>query len=112
MALAIKLLFEPMRSLAFGSIVSGYMGVGTSLSNPVRQIFVQNLTDGTLTFSFNGVDDHFVLPTQGFLLLDITSNKTQNTGFYIEKGSRLYVKRLDTPSLGSVYFSVMYGSED
>ncbi len=112
MALAIKLLFEPMRSLGYASISGVYMGVGTVIDNPARQFLVQNLTNSTMIFSFDGVNDHFVLPANGFLLDDITSNKTQTQGLYIEKGSRLYVKTDGTPTSGSVYFSVMYGSED
>jgi hypothetical protein len=110
-ALAIRLQFEPVRSLAAASIGAGYMGVGTAISNPARQFFVQNLTDVTLMFSFDGINDHFPLPTNGFLLDDVCSNKTQQGGFFIAEGTRLYVKEIGTPTTGSVYFSVMYGAE-
>jgi hypothetical protein len=111
--LAIRLEFEPLRSLAFGSISGTYMGVGSILSHPARQILVQNLTDQTMIFSWDGITDHFVLPTNGFLLLDITSNKTiLHGGFFIAEGSRLYVKQLSAPSSGAVYFSSMYGSDN
>ena len=109
MSLAIHLGCEELRSLAFGSISGTYAGVGTSISNPARIFFVQNLTDVTCTFSFNGVTDHFVLAASGFLLLDVTSNKTVSQGFYIAEGSRLYVK--GSPSSGSVYLTVFYGTE-
>ena len=111
-SLAIRLQFEPVRSLGEASIGAGYMGVGTAINNPARQIFIQNLTDVSLMFSFDGIHDHFPLPTNGFLLLDITSNKTQQGGFFIAEGSRLYVKEIGTPSTGSVYFSVMYGEDN
>jgi len=110
-SLAIRLQFEPVRSLAFGSIGAGYTGVGTVISNPARQFFIQNLTDVTLMFSFDGINDHFPLPASGFFLDDITSNKTQQGGFYLAEGTRLYVKEIGTPTSGSVYFSVMYGSD-
>ena len=109
-ALAIRLKWEPVRSLAFGSIVAGYTAIGTPLSNPARQIFIQNLTDATLMFSFDGINDHFPLPGNGFLLDDITSNQTKQEGFYISAQTTLYVKRIGIPSLGSVYFSSAYGS--
>jgi len=113
MSLSIRLRFEAVRTLAFSSVGSSYMGVGTSLTNPIRQFFIQNLTDKTLMFSFNGVDDHFPLPSNGFFLDDITSNKTQKSGFFLAEGERLYVKEIggDTPTLGTVYFTVMYGSD-
>jgi hypothetical protein len=109
-ALALSMQFEPLRSLAFGSIGGGYMGIGGPLNHPSRQILVQNLTDVLLVFSTDGIDDHFVLPAGGFLLSDITSNKTQQGGFYLAEGSRLYVNDVSgAPTKGGVYFTVVYG---
>lgn len=112
MSLGIRLRFDDVRSLGFASIGAAYMGVGTSLNQPATQIFIQNLTNETLMFSFNGIDDHFPLPKNGFFLDDITSNKTQNSGLFLSEGDRLYVKEITaTPTSGTVYFSVMYISE-
>lgn len=111
-AISQRLAFEAQRSLAFGAIGAGYTGVGTSVSHPVRLIYIQNLTDATVQFSFNGIDDHFPLPANGFLLLDVTTNQTKSTnGFFLAEGERLYVKQLGVPTSGSVYFSVVYGRE-
>lgn len=110
--LSIRLRAEPVRTLVAASITNAYMGVGTAISNPARQIFVQNLTDETLMFSFDGINDHFPLPSNGFFLSDITSNKTQvGGGLFLAEGDRLYVKEIGNPTTGSVYFSVFYGSE-
>ena len=104
--------FEPQRSLAFGVIGAGYMGVGTAINHEARQFFIQNLTDATLQFSFDGVNDHFPLPSNGFFLSDITSNRTAvSTEFVLSQGSRLYVKQLGVPTTGAVYFSIIYGRE-
>jgi hypothetical protein len=107
---AIRLQMEPVRTLAFGSISGTYMGIGTSFVNPIRLIFIQNLTDVTLMFSLDGINDHFPLPTNGFLLLDVTSNKSIAQGFFIAEGTRVYVKEIGDPSTGSVYVTTMYGS--
>lgn len=110
--IAIRLDFEDLRSLAFGSISGTYMGVGSAIDHPARMILVQNMTDAALMFSWNGVDDHFPLASNSFLLLDITSNKTiLHGGFFIAEGSRLYVKEIGNPTSGSVYFTVMFGAE-
>lgn len=109
---AIKLVPEAARSLAFGSIVAGYTGIGTAITNPVRILHIQNLTDVTLMFSYDGVDDHFPLATNSFLLLDITANKSKDQGFYLEEGTRIYVKREGVPASGSVYVTVYYGSTE
>ena len=107
---SLKIKFDAQRSLAFGSIVAGYTGVGTYLAYPARMIIIQNLTDTPVQFSFDGITDHLPLPANGQVVLDLASNKTQEQGLYLDAGSRLYVKRLvGVPSSGSVYFSVIYG---
>lgn len=107
--LSVRLLAEPLRSLAFGSISGTYAGIGTVLSNPCRIIHFTNTTDVLLTLSFDGVSDHFVLPANGFLLLDVTSNKTVTGGsFTISQGQRFYAK--GAPTLGAVYIAAFYGA--
>lgn|SRR5574338_236082 len=109
--LSIRFRAEPVRSLAFGSIGPAYMGVGSALTHPIRQFFIQNLSDQTLMFSFDGINDHFPLPQNGFLLDDITSNKSRGEGWFLAEGDRLYVRELTTPAAaGAVYFSTFYGS--
>lgn len=75
---------------------------------------MQNLTDEYVLFSFDGLTDHDVLPPNGFTLLDVTTNKTENGGaMYISQGTRIYVKELSvTPTGGAVYVSVWYGKND
>lgn len=108
-SLAVRINFEPQRSLAYTGISGTYAGVGTSLVNPVNQFFVQNLTNALLQFSFDAINDHFVLPSNGFFLNDISSNKALANMLYLPVGKRLYVKTIGTPTSGSVYFTVMYG---
>lgn len=110
MSLAIRLLPETLRSLAFGSIGAAYMGIGTAFDKPIRIIFIQNLTDTLLMFSFEGVNDHFPLPTNGFMLLDVTANKTREQGYYVSEGTRIYVKEIVTPTSGTVYVSAFSGA--
>lgn len=109
--LAIRVMPETVRSIAFGSISGAYAGIGTSVSNPAHIIFVQNLTDAGMMFSMDGVNDHFPLPASGFMILDVTANKTANGGaFMIAQGTRFYVKQLSgAATTGSVYLSVFYG---
>jgi len=102
---------EPVRSLPFGSIGTAYTGIGGSMNKPIRIFFLQNLTDVNLFFSFNGIDDHFPLPANGFILLDITSNKTISQGFFLAEGQRIYVKQIGVPTTGSVYLTTFYGDE-
>lgn len=111
MNLSIRLLAEPVRTLGFGAIVAGYTGIGTGLTNPCRIVMVQNLTDVPLMFSMDGVNDHFPLTSNGYMILDVCSNAMTNLqGLYISSGQRFYVRQLGAPTLGSVYVSAFYGS--
>jgi len=110
-SLSVRLFPEPLRTLAFGAIGAGYMGVGTAFANPCRLIFIQNLTDALLMFSMDGMIDHFPLPSNGFLLLDISANRNNPQGaLYISEGTRIYVKDTGVaPTMGAVYVTVFYG---
>lgn len=110
MSLAIRMLAEPIRSLAAASIGAAYMGIGTALEFPSRLVYIINLTDAQLMFSIDGINDHFTLPEGGFLLLDVSTNQSHTQGFYISIGQRFYVKEVGTPTTGSVYVSTFYGA--
>jgi len=109
MSSSIRLAVDEVRTLGFAAIGAAYAGVGTRFEHPARIVFVQNLTDTLLMFSLDGTTDHFPLAPNGYLLLDITTNKTQDSGLYIAEGSRLYVREIVSPTLGSVYLSLFYG---
>jgi len=110
MSLAVRFAAIPVQSIAYTSLGVGYMGVGNAVPFPIRQFLIQNLTDATLMFSFDGVNDHFPLPASGFFLNDISSNQTFNQGWYMAEGTRLYVREIGTPTTGTVYFSAFYGA--
>lgn len=106
--LSIRMFPESLRSLAAGSISDTYAGIGTPFAYPVRIFYLQNQTDVGLTFSWDGINDHVYLPSNGFLLLDVASNSSMPAGaIYFGQGQRIYVA--GGPSTGSVYLSVFYG---
>lgn len=110
--LAIRVMPETVRTVAFGSISGTYTGIGTSFANPVHWFMIQNLTDASVMVSWDGINDHFPLPSNGYVIMDVTANKTQTGGaFYIAQGTRFYVKQLGAvaASSGSVYLSIFYG---
>ena len=98
---------EGLRELAFGSIVAGYTAIGTPFTHPISKLYITNLTDADLKFSFRSPDDHFVLPSLGFILIDVSMENANED--YISIGTRISVKRLETPTTGSVYVSAFYG---
>ncbi len=107
--LSIRIYPEVLRTAAFGAISGTYSGIGTALLNPARLLYIVNNTDVLLTFSFDGINDHFVIPQQSYILLDITSNTTVVGGvFAIAQGQRIYVK--GAPTLGTVYLTTFFGA--
>ena len=109
-AKAKKVLFEPAKSLAWGSIAAGYMGVGTAFDKPMRLLILQNLTDALVWFSFDGIEDHIPLASISYIILDITANRATEEGWFVGEGTRVYVKQLaGAPTNGAVYVSACYG---
>jgi len=112
MSLAIRLQAEPVRTLAFGAISGVYAGIGTEMTRPIRMMILQNLTDVVVMFSFDGINDNIPSPSNGYIILDITANKTVDTGFFVAEGQRIYIKDIGpAATIGSVYLSVFYGAE-
>lgn len=102
---------EDLRSLGFAAIGANYAAIGSAFENPIRLMFLQNLTDQSLLFSWNGSDNHLLLPSTGFIVLDVTSNKSMPAGIScFRQGTKIYVKELLTPvTSGAVYLSVFFG---
>lgn len=112
MATSLVLSMEPIRSLAFGSIGASYAAVGTGLEFPAREFLINNLTDADLMFSFNGVNDHFVLASRSAWINDCCANQVGTEGFFLRRTNVLYVKRIGTPTSGSVYLSVIFAAQE
>ena len=108
---AMRLLVEPLRSTAAASVGASYTEVGNPFANPIRILYIQNLTDETVMFSLDGVNDAFPLRTDAFLLLDISTNKSTFSGLYLPIGSKIFVKQLGVPTTGAVYVTAFYATE-
>lgn len=107
--LAIRLRPETVRTLAAASVIAGYTAVGTAFIAPSRILILQNLTDEDVMFSFDGTNDHVAVPGPGSFVLDITSNKGVAGSLFIAEGTIIYVRRIGTPTTGSVFVSTFYG---
>jgi hypothetical protein len=107
MAIQLDLRAKPLQTVAFGSISGTYTPFSSaSFGSPIRIMIVQNLTNTILTYSFDGVVDHFVLPTLGQLIIDISSDEFQGNGFIVSSSTIMYVK--GSPGSGSTYVSAFY----
>jgi len=101
---------EPCHIALFGAIGAAYSVIGGLIDKPTRIMYLQNLTDATLWFSFDGVEDHLPLPANGFFLLDVTTNRTSDRGFFLENRERIWVKQFGIPTLGGVYLTTFHGT--
>lgn len=114
MALAIRIVPETLRSIAAASIPASYSlahTVGAAFANPIRLFVLQNTTDQLVMFSFDGINDHLPLASNAYIIMDVTANKTIDTGAFFAQGTTIYCKYPGTePTTGSVYLSVFYGT--
>lgn len=99
---------EVLRSIDSATFTGSYQAVGAALANPARIIKFTNNSGVLVTLSWDGVNDHDVLPAGSFLLLDVSANKQISQIFSIAVGVRFYVK--GSASTGSVYISSYYAS--
>ncbi len=108
---SIKLLFEPIRSLNFSGISGTFAGIGASFDKPIRILVINNNTDAACFFSFDGIDDHLFLPSAGYIIIDVTGNRTNSgDGFFIGEGTRVYARTDEAISTGNVFVSSLYGA--
>lgn len=107
--LAIRAYAETLRTVAFGSISGTYAGIGSALAHPSRLIHITNTTDVALFISLDGINDHDIVPINGFLLLDVSTNRVEpGAALMFAQGQRFYVK--GAPSSGAVYLATYYGT--
>ncbi len=109
MAYGLRLVPDSLRTAAFGAIGPAYVALGSVFLHPMRIISIKNLTDGDLLFSFDGVNDHEVVPSQAGIVWDFCTNRYGMAGAVIGVGTTIYVKQSEVPTVGSVYLSCFYG---
>lgn len=108
---AVRVQFDALRSLGFVEIAAGYTIVGTVFEHPIRLLLMQNYTDGDVSISFDGVNDHMVLSNGAQVVLDFASDASSVAGIWsLAIGDGVYVKQLGAaPTTGSFYVSGAYG---
>ena len=83
---------EPIRSIDSATFTGSYQALGTVLTNPgILAKFVNN-SDVTVTVSWDGINDHDIVPPSNFCLYDVTANSQTDEGIQIEQGTQFYVK--------------------
>ncbi len=101
--------FDPVRSVAFGSITASYTTLGPVFGHAMRVLHFINATDGDVMISFDGTTDNVPLLADSFSLYDLTSDEDTNEMFRYQKGTQIYIKYLSAPTKGTVYLVAVYG---
>lgn len=110
---SIRIAYDVLRTIAFGDISGNYAAVGSGFSFPARIIKITNTTDANLLVSFNGIDDHDIIPAGMTEIIDYGTNRSAS-GTTAEQpvGTIVYVKEESASvSEGAVYVTVIYLSE-
>lgn len=110
MSFAVKLKYEPARSVNSTGFNNSYAAFGTPLANsPVIVRFV-NDSDRDIFISTDGTNDMDFIPAGGFALYDLTANKNAGPALGFPKLTQFYVKGASAGT-GLVYAIVLYASE-
>ena len=113
LASATRVKYEILRTVAFGSVLTSYIPIGTPFLNPVRILKVTNLTNQPLFISTDGINNHDVVAANAAYVYDFGSNKSDSGGLLEEsQNDQIYVKAVSTlPTSGSIYVTVIYASQ-
>lgn len=106
--LATKILPDAIRSIDSATFTGSYQAVGTKLTNPTRIIKFTNNSTVLVTVSWDGTNDHEILPAGSFVLLDVSSDRETSNIFEIGANTQFYVK--GAAGTGLVYISTYYGA--
>ena len=108
MAYPKRAIIDPVRTDGFAAIGAGYTVLGSSIASPCRAFSLINLTDATIAFSDDGVNNKFILPAGNTRIVFLTLNKTLQENYFLAEGTQFYVKHMGVaPTLGSVYLEVL-----
>ncbi len=106
-ALSTVILPDPIRSINSASFTGSYQTVGTPLTHGARIIKFTNLSGVTVTLSWDGVNDHEVMPANSFVLIDVSGARENSQFLEVQSGTQFYAK--GSAGTGLFYISVYYG---
>lgn len=107
----IRAQFEPLRSVAFGSVGATYAALGTALSSPASALYIRSTLNQDALISLDGVADHLYVGAGASLAIDFGSNKQGTTLLALPRLTQLYQKQGagGASSSGALYLMVLYG---
>lgn len=105
-----KAQFDTVRSRAASTFTGSYQTLGSAISNRARVLYFVNNTSQDVTVSIDGTNDHIVIPSGAFFLLDLAANAISSNGLYIPQGTQVYVNA--AAGTGTFYLTVLYSERN
>jgi hypothetical protein len=110
MAFGTRVQFNPIGSVAFGSITGSYVAFGAPMPGHARIIRFCNSTNTDFLISADGVTDHIRVAANSFILFDFSTNRVQDDGLFVQKGDQFYIKYVSAPGSGAAWIEVITAS--
>lgn len=108
MAYGRRVEFEAVREVAFGGIGAAYAALGTALTDNARIVAITNTTDAEVYISFDGTTNHLRVAASSFKLLDLTTNKVRDDGYFLARGTIIYQMRVaGAPTVGALWVEII-----
>ena len=104
--LKVRLSPNTIQSIDSSTFTGSYQKLGTPSVYPIRIIKFTNNSNQLVTLSWNGVNDHEVLPAGSFLLLDVSANNELSYILEIPAQMQFWVK--GSAGTGLFYLSSYY----
>lgn len=101
--------FEPLRSINSTIFSGSYQALGSPLANPNCIIKIVNNSTVLVTISFDGTNDHDIIPAGSFVLYDFgtdAESSNSNEKLNLAAGTQVYVK--GSAATGLVYLTCIF----
>lgn len=104
--------FDTLREVLSGSIAASYTKVGGITTTDARIVLLVNSTDKALYISIDGATNIARVPSGTSQVLEFTTNRVDEQGFFLSIGTQFYVNRTEAgaPGSGSIAIEVIYAT--
>ena len=112
MAAGLRIIPDTLRSVASSTFTGAFQTLGTPLNYACPLVKFVNNSNQLVTISWDGVNEHDVLPANSFALYDFASDAGSQRGLFASQGIQFWVKGpAPGTNTGSVYLVTFFTSE-
>ena len=108
----IKAAFLPAASGSHTVVTGSYAVLGDAFTQPVVMFHIASSLNQAILLSFDGTNDHILVPARTLATFDLSSNKRPETRLELPIGTQIYIKQgPDTGATsGDIYITLIYAS--